>query len=98
MGRINKHIADLHLLSGQLQSACDHFGLALTQLSRDPLWEGSANEGLGATLIMKKKQDELLGQRTAELSMPSNVIGLLKVPQRILKVGIYVCNCRVKRP
>jgi hypothetical protein len=87
IGRTHKHIADLHLLCGQLQPACDHFSLAITQLSRDPLWEGSANEGLGATLVMKKRR-ELLGQKTAELSIPSNVFGgFLKVPQRILKAS-----------
>ena len=51
------------------------------------MWEGSANEGLGATLIVKKKQDDLLGQKTAELSIPSNVFGFLRVPQRMLKVS-----------
>ena len=81
-------MADLFLLSGQLQLACDHFGQALSLLSRDPLWEGSANEGLGVTLIMKKKHDEVPGQKTPELTMPSNVFGFLKVSQRILKVSL----------
>ena len=88
MGRVHKHIADLYLLSGQLQPACDHFGHALAHLSRDPLWEGSANEGLGATLIMKPKHDELQGQKSADLSIPSNVFGFFKVPQRMLKASV----------
>ncbi|CAI8031983.1 Trafficking protein particle complex subunit 9, partial [Geodia barretti] len=86
MGRIHKHMADLYLLTGQLQPACDNFCHALSLLSRDPLWEGSANEGLGATLIMKKKHDDIRqGIKTADLSIPSNVFGFLKVSQRILK-------------
>ena len=84
MGRMHKHIADLHLLCGQLQPACDHFGHAITQLSRDNLWAGSANEGLGAMYMMKDRQDELFGQKTAPLSIQSNLIGgFLKVSARI---------------
>ena len=94
MGRIHKHMADLYLITGQLQPACDNFGHALSLLSRDPLWEGSANEGLGATLIMKKKHDDIRqGTKTADLSIPSNVFGFLKVSQRILKVSV----CCVQR-
>ena len=90
MGRIHKHIADQYLIAGQLQPACDHFGYALSLLSRDPLWEGSANEGLGATLIMKKKHDDLRqGSKSAELTIPSNAFGFLKVSQRILKVSKF---------
>jgi hypothetical protein len=84
VGRYHKHIADLHLLCGQLQSACTHFAHAITQLSRDCLWVGSANEGLGATFIMKSRQDEVFGLKTAALSVQSNLLGgFLKVSAKI---------------
>lgn len=104
-GRMHKHIADLNLLCGKLQPACDNFTEALLHL-HDPLWRGSANEGLGATLVMKEKLDELLGQRTPPLLIQSNLIGgFLKVvsakitgPRISLKPSVSILVCESGRP
>ena len=83
MGRMYKHVADLYLLCGELQHACTFFGQAINQLSRDSLWAGSANEGLGAMYMMKDRHDELSGQKSAPLSIQSNLIGFWKVSAKI---------------
>ena len=70
---------------------------AITQLSRDFLWVGSANEGLGATFIVKSRRDDLLGQKTPLLSVQSNLFsGFLKVPGRLgLKSAVRTFTCIV---
>ena len=70
---------------------------AITQLSRDFLWAGSANEGLGATFIVKSRRDDLLGQKTPPLSVQSNLFGVfLKVPVRLgLKSTVRTFTCIV---
>ena len=64
--RMEKHIADISLLVGDLQMAFHWYTSALQLMrphQRDNLWYASVNEGLGVTAIIMKLCEEVLGQK-----------------------------------
>ncbi len=65
MARLKKHLADLHLLTGQLKDAGDSYRNASEQLKsqKDWLWAGGAHEGLSVTAMMTKECELVLGQK-----------------------------------
>ena len=65
ISRMEKHLGDLYLLTGQLQQASAHYRSALPSLKsfKDWLWAGSVHEALSVTAIITKECEEVLGQK-----------------------------------
>ena len=86
--RMEKHMGDLCLLTGQLQNASRWYRVASEQLKsqKDWLWVGGAYEGLSVTAMMTKECEQVLGQKAQGVGTP-----FLKL---ISKVGV-VCRCWV---
>ena len=65
ISRVEKHLGDLYLLTGQLQQASAHYRSALPSLKsfKDWLWAGSVHEALSVTAIITKECEEVLGQK-----------------------------------
>ncbi len=63
---MEKHLADMSLLVGDLKMAFHWYTSALQLMrphQRDNLWYASVNEGLGVTAIVMKLCEEVLGQK-----------------------------------
>ena len=73
LARVGKHVGDLCLLIGQLQSASRRYQWAANQLKsqKEWLWAGSAYEGLSVTAMMTKEREEVLGQKAQGVGAPS---------------------------
>ena len=65
ISRVEKHLGDLYLLTGQLQQASARYRSALPSLKsfKDWLWAGSVHEALSVTAIITKECEEVLGQK-----------------------------------
>ena len=89
-GRIQKHLGDLHLLSGQLQDASSSYMEAVSTLSsaRDLLWLASAYEGLCTVTIMSKRCEDVFGQKTHHAKVCVSVGG-----RECVCVCVCMCLC-----
>ena len=79
LGRLQKQLADLYLLIGQLQQAGRWYRGASEELRhhRDWLWLGGAYEGLSVTAIMTKECELVLGKKAQGVEAPS-ALSILK--------------------
>lgn len=73
LGRLQKQLADLYLLIGQLQRAGQWYRTAYEELRhhRDWLWVGGAYEGLSVTAMMTKECEQVLGKKAQGVEAPS---------------------------
>ena len=86
--RMEKLVADMHLLTGNLHKAFSGYESALTNLKsyRDILWAAAANEGLAVTAIVMKLCEEVLGQKAH--GFPSSMYP--NVPSKFQKVSYHI--------
>ena len=75
LGRLQKQLADLYLLMGQLQQAGRWYRAASEDLKhhKDWLWMGGAYEGLSVTAMMTKECERVLGQKAQGVDAPSSL-------------------------
>lgn len=75
LGRLQKQLADLCLLIGQLQQAGRWYRSASEELKhhKDWLWVGGAFEGLSVTALMTKECERVLGQKAQGVDVPSTL-------------------------
>lgn len=80
LGRLQKHLADLYLLIGQLQQAGQCYRTASEDLKhhRDWLWVGGAYEGLSVTAMITKECEQVLGQKAQGVEAPGTLAGILR--------------------
>lgn len=79
LGRLQKQLADLYLLIGQLQRAEQWYRAASEELrhQKDWLWVGGAYEGLSVTAMMTKECEQVLGKKAKGVEAPS-ALSILK--------------------
>ena len=98
LGRLYKQIADLYLLTGQLQKAGECYRNASEQLKsqKDWLWVGGAHEGLCVTAMMTKECEQVLGQKAQGVEAPTGLarFGRTKVNMSMKKVWIDI-SCQM---